>query len=410
MPKERKFISFIYSLIFHGLIIVFILSDIWHTNPPTDFSMNVEIAGAAEMQRALDNYNQNESKIVEQVEPKDIKNVLEKQLSKNPKKEQVIQKIEQVEPKEDIKNIIGDQLPENPEKEEVAQNNVISEIPPLNEELINDTDLFPKQEDIQPESQEDISPVESSQTIIEPDPNEEALRLKEEEEQKQKKEKERLEKEKKIQEEMKRAEEQAKKEKEEKLKKQQELRRKKEMEAIKRIEKKKKERKKRLAKLAKEAKKIDDKKKRSAAFDKMLAREKSNIIKNSKRNVTKISKISGFGNGLGNYGNGKGFTDSDAAIISSQVIPHWVVPGGVRNAESLIIRIRIKLKDNGEVIPSSIEILDMDRYNSDYVFRSAADSAKRAILEASPFKIPAEKMYLFRDFEFSFNTDKALGG
>ena len=55
-------------------------------------------------------------------------------------------------------------------------------------------------------------------------------------------------------------------------------------------------------------------------------------------------------------------------------------------------------------------ILDMDRYNSDYVFRSAADSAKRAILEASPFKIPSEKMYLFRDFEFSFNTDKALGG
>ncbi len=393
MPKERKFISFIYSLIVHGLVIVFILSDIWYPNPSTDFSMNVEIAGAAEMQKALDNYNQNESKIVEQVEPKE--DITNEQLLENPEKEEVIQKIEQVEPEKDIK--IEEQLPENQEKEEVVQNGITNEIPPLNEELIDATDVPYKQEDVQSKSQEDISPVESSQTIIEPDPNEEALRLKEEEEQKRK-------------EEIKRAEEQAKKEKEEKLKKRQELRRKKEMEAIKRIEKKKKERKNRLAKLAKEAKKIDDKKKRSDAFDKMLAREKSNIIKNSKKNNTKISKIPGFGNGLGSYGNGKGFTDSDAAIISSQIIPHWVVPGGVRNAESLIIKIRIKLKDNGEVIPSSIEILDMDRYNSDYVFRSAADSAKRAILEASPFKIPSEKMYLFRDFEFSFNTDKALGG
>ncbi len=104
-----------------------------------------------------------------------------------------------------------------------------------------------------------------------------------------------------------------------------------------------------------------------------------------------------------------GFVDSDAAIISNQIIPHWVVASGVKNAETLIIRIRIKVKDNGEVPASSIEILDKDRYNSDAVFKSAADSAKRAILKASPLKIPAEKMHLFRDFEISFNTDKALG-
>ncbi|MBO7537547.1 MAG: hypothetical protein J6T29_04375, partial [Alphaproteobacteria bacterium] len=176
------------------------------------------------------------------------------------------------------------------------------------------------------------------------------------------------------------------------------------LEAIKRIEKKNKEKKKRLAKIADAVKNNNAKKKQEDSFSKMLKSEKKTMSRfsGSKGN-------GGSGNGLGSYGDGMGFVDSDAAIISNQIIPHWVVAGGVKNAESLTIRIRIKVKDNGEVPASSIEILDKDRYNSDSVFKSAADSAKRAILRASPLKIPAEKMHIFRDFEISFNTDKALG-
>ncbi|MBE6446978.1 MAG: cell envelope integrity protein TolA [Alphaproteobacteria bacterium] len=286
-------------------------------------------------------------------------------------------------------------------------------------EVVAETELNQFVEQTEPSITEDVLS-NQLQDVIEDDPDftendeEETLRL----EERQKEADEILKKEQqKAEKDRQQVEEQAKIRKEE-AEKQERLRKKKELEALKKIEQKKKARKNRLAQIAAASKKIDAKKKADEEFDRMLRNEKKTFIDKSKKGNSVNNKFlkgikrngMGHGNGLGRFGDGQGFNDSDASIISSQVIPHWVVSGGVKNAESLIIKIRIKLKDNGEVIPSAIEILDLNRYNSDHVFRSAADSAKRAILEASPFKIPAEKMHLFRDFEFSFNTDKALGG
>ena len=383
MRRDERLLTapIIYSAIFHGIVGIISVADIFHFYNRDQMFVDVEIAGAAEMNQDIADYDNNQ-KIAD-----DIPNVQE---------EIQPQEIEQtsIEPVVDEPHEVENSEPE-PE--------------PIANDVVQDSEYEEPQE-----IAEDTN-VDEDQINI--DEQEEALRLAEEkkkaEEEAKKAEEDRKRKEK----ERRKAEEKAKKDREEKARREA-LKKKREQEALKKLELKKKSKKKRLAQIAAASKKAADKKKADDAFDKMLAKEKKQISQPQKNKNNASSKFLrgvsgnglGRGNGLGSFGDGRGFVQSDAAIISSQVIPHWVVPGGVKNAESLIIKIRIKLKDNGEVIPSSIEILDMNRYNSDMVFRSAADSAKRAILEASPFKIPANKMHLFRDFEFSFNTDKALGG
>jgi myosin heavy subunit len=339
--------------------------------------LNIELAGASELQQALDDYNHRpviEKPKPEIPQPKEIE-----------PKEPTPEEIQPEEPEPKIEPI----QQEIPEEQLVKGPSIVE--PEPDPELEMESETEPELEELPQESGEALPPELK---------NEEALRL-----EKEKLEKEKAEKEKKLrkeEEEKRRLEEKRKKEKK---RKEAERRRKKRLEAIKRIEKKNKAKKRRLAKIANAIKKNNEaKKKKDDSFAKMMKNEKTKWNRSS-RNGSGL----GNGNGLGSYGDGMGFVDSDAAIISNQIIPHWVVASGVKNAETLIIRIRIKVKDNGEVPASSIEILDKGRYNSDAVFKSAADSAKRAILKASPLKIPAEKMHLFRDFEISFNTDKALG-
>lgn len=97
----------------------------------------------------------------------------------------------------------------------------------------------------------------------------------------------------------------------------------------------------------------------------------------------------------------------DAEMIGSQIYRYWAVPAGVKDAEKMIVEIEINVNENGAVIPSEVKIKDMPRYNSDMIFKAVADSAKRAILQASPLKLPKNKK--FKSFTFRFNLKKALG-
>lgn len=377
------------SATLHGLVVSFGFLNIFEPRIENDMFLNIELAGAAEMQQALKDFHN--GPIIEEPQPKSeiipTKELLpEEARPKLPKPEE----IKQPEP-----------LPEQPVPQPVPRYEEIPE-----EQLVKGPSIVEPEPEPEKEPEIEEQPQELGESLPAELKDEEALRIEKLEQEKL--EKERLEREKAENE----RQEKLRKERErkrrlEKKKKEAIRRRKKRLEAIKRIEKKNKEKKKRLAKIADAVEKNNNaKKKQDDSFSKMLKSEKKTLgrFSGSKGNVG-----SGNGNGLGSYGDGMGFVDSDAAIISNQIIPHWVVAGGVKNAESLIIRIRIKVKDNGEVPASSIEILDKDRYNSNSVFKSAADSAKRAILRASPLKIPAEKMHIFRDFEISFNTDKALG-
>lgn len=374
MSSENKNLlkAGIASATIHGFVVAFGCLNIFESRINNDMFLNVELAGASELQQALDDYNNRP--IIEESQQLKIDQPKETKPEKTTE-----EGIQQEEPESKQEKIPEEQLVKGP--------SIVEPQPEL------ESEIEPEPEP-EPEPKFEEQPKESGESLPPELKNEEVLRLEKAEREKQ----EKLRKEK----EEKRLEEKRKKEKK---KREAERRRKKRLEAIKRIEKKNKAKKKRLAKIANAIKKNNEaKKKKDDSFTKMMRNEKNNWNRSS-RNGSGL----GNGNGLGSYGDGMGFVDSDAAIISNQIIPHWVVAGGVKNAETLIIRIRIKVKDNGEVPASSIEILDKDRYNSDAVFKSAADSAKRAILKASPLRIPAEKMHLFRDFEISFNTDKALG-
>lgn len=145
------------------------------------------------------------------------------------------------------------------------------------------------------------------------------------------------------------------------------------------------------------------KKKKEEDFRKMMSKSISDLPKSSNKTPGKGKN----GRGAGSFGDGDGLSENDYALISSQIYPHWVVPSGVKDAENIIIEIRVKLRDNGEVF--NTKIIDKRRYDSDYIFRAAADSARRAVLEASPLNIPKRKIDLFREFIFRFNLKEALG-
>lgn len=387
------------SAAIHGLILALGCLNIFEPQINNDMFLNVELAGAAELQQALDDY--------------DKRPIIEEQPSEI---EQKLPESEVIQTKEtEQKQPVNEPLPESQLQQEEAHEEQLVEGPSIVEPSPELEEPKPGPEsDPEPEPEPEEGSEQESENALPPElQNEKTLRLEKEKLEQEKIKKEKQERHQREQEEKRRLEkEKRKKLRDEKLKKKKEAarRRKKRLEAIKRIEKKNKAKKKRLAKIADVIKKNDEarkkeQQKKNSAFDQMLKKEKKNLG----RSLSGKGSGSGNGNGLGSYGDGMGITDSDATIISSQIIPHWVVAGGVKNAETLIIRIKIKVKDNGEVPASSIEIIDRARYNSDSVFKSAADSAKRAILQASPLKIPPEKMHLFRNFEFSFNTDKALG-
>ena len=76
-----------------------------------------------------------------------------------------------------------------------------------------------------------------------------------------------------------------------------------------------------------------------------------------------------------------------AGAIKRKVEANWSVPAGVRDADRMKVRLRIRLDRDGTV--HSAEIVE---YGSaaDGSFRTMAESARRAVLKASPFKILTE--------------------
>jgi hypothetical protein len=171
------------------------------------------------------------------------------------------------------------------------------------------------------------------------------------------------------------------------------------MDVIKRAEKKKAKAKNRK-KMLEIAEKAAYRKKKNSSFDKML----SGTINDFKKGSGQGTK----GRGAGSFGYGQGLTNDDREMIRSQVSPHWIVLSGVRNADTIVVDLQIQLRDNGEVV--NVRVLDEKRYAGDHIFRAAADSARRAVLKASPFKIPKDKIDLFRDFTFHFDPRGDLGG
>lgn len=100
-------------------------------------------------------------------------------------------------------------------------------------------------------------------------------------------------------------------------------------------------------------------------------------------------------------------TEIDA--IRRQIEGCWSIPAGARNAENLVVSIRIWVNPDGKV--AKAEILDRARMGSDPFFRTAAESALRAVLNprCSPLRFPPKKYDQFKVMVLNFNPKEATG-
>ena len=89
-------------------------------------------------------------------------------------------------------------------------------------------------------------------------------------------------------------------------------------------------------------------------------------------------------------------TASEKDYIASQIWPKWNVDLGAKGADTLQVAVKISILPDGRVTEAR-RVVDEGRYNSDAFYRAAADAAVRAVLQASPLKVPPSRPDIFRN-------------
>lgn len=101
-------------------------------------------------------------------------------------------------------------------------------------------------------------------------------------------------------------------------------------------------------------------------------------------------------------------TMSEIDAIRYQIQQCWSIPAGARDAENLVVKVRVFLNPDG-TLARPPEIVDVGR--NDGFFRTAAESARRAVLKCTPLKnLPAEKYRHWRELTLTFNPRDMLDG
>ena len=99
-------------------------------------------------------------------------------------------------------------------------------------------------------------------------------------------------------------------------------------------------------------------------------------------------------------------TLSELDAFRAQMQRCWSPPSGARDAESLIVRVRLSLTLAGDILAGP-RVVNRTQLSQPF-FRTAAESVLRAIRRCQPFKMPPEKYAHWRDIELTFNPSKML--
>lgn len=100
---------------------------------------------------------------------------------------------------------------------------------------------------------------------------------------------------------------------------------------------------------------------------------------------------------------GQRMTMTEEDALRRQLEGCWNFPFGAKDAENLIVQIRLVV--NRDRTLYSAHILDTGRYNRDTFFRAAADSAMRAVRhpDCSPLNLPPNKYDTWKTITVTFN-------
>lgn len=102
-------------------------------------------------------------------------------------------------------------------------------------------------------------------------------------------------------------------------------------------------------------------------------------------------------------------TISEIDLVRQKIADCWNPPAGAKDAENLIIEIKVFMNPDGT--PRQAHIQDQARMRSDGFFRAAAESALRAVLNprCHPYPLPREKYDHWKDMTLSFNPKEMFG-
>jgi outer membrane biosynthesis protein TonB len=99
---------------------------------------------------------------------------------------------------------------------------------------------------------------------------------------------------------------------------------------------------------------------------------------------------------------------SQKDAIRQQIERNWNAPIGAKDAQNLIVVLRIEVMEDGTIKDVKLA-RDNSRYTADSFFRAAADSAIRAVWKSSPLKdLPQDKFGAWNDMELTFDPKEAL--
>ena len=100
---------------------------------------------------------------------------------------------------------------------------------------------------------------------------------------------------------------------------------------------------------------------------------------------------------------------SEKDAIMSQLAKCWSPPAGAKNAQNLVVVIDAEFNADGGYIKAEIASESKVRYNSDPFYRTAAESALRAVRQCSPLKnLPPEKYDSWKSMELHFDPSFLL--
>ncbi|HIJ39094.1 MAG TPA: cell envelope integrity protein TolA [Rhodospirillaceae bacterium] len=97
---------------------------------------------------------------------------------------------------------------------------------------------------------------------------------------------------------------------------------------------------------------------------------------------------------------------SEKDYIAAQFRRCWNFDVGARDAQNLIVRIHVLLNSDGSVVQA--DIVSDPRYTTDSFYRSAADSARRAVYACSPIKLPPGKYDALKNLTLNFDPRDAV--
>jgi len=148
-----------------------------------------------------------------------------------------------------------------------------------------------------------------------------------------------------------------------------------------------------------EKKELFDPNQIAALIDKSKEETAETLRKNKK--LTQSSVKTSFANAL---------TLSQEDALKAQIFGCWSLPLGLPYQESLLVRIRLRLKPDGTVLRS--EILDHARMNKpgQGFYKVLAESALRAIKICQPLRVPPVGYDKWKDLQLNFDANEMLKG